>query len=330
VLTHEALIIRDSNAALHVKTGVDGRNAAGMSFFLEPYSDVMEMQWSGYRPPPNNNDDLQLPEIEIVKVIDMRARKIFFRYQVRTRDNVKLNIDGTIFWQVKDIAKMISTTSDPQGDVWHHARSSLISIIAKRSLQDFMSKSNDMISEALQEEKSSTFYADRGVEFQHMELTRFDCSDAITSDILQQVVVETTNKINRLTAQDSVNEVRAEALKMDIELEKLRTLYIWNKTHNDRLEAQMSGESVGVELARSTDTFIKGLEDLVPEVDKRINLFMMHKELKARNNDTENLVSGNAQLFITPKDLKLRVDMTSNSNDPDAAPRALTSDDDEL
>merc|ERR1711998_155699 len=181
-----------------------------------------------------------------------------------------------------------------------------------------------------QEEKGSPFYAVRGVAFQHMELTRFDCSDEVTSDILQQVVVETTNKINRLTAQDSVNEVRAEALKMDIALEKLRTLYIWNKTHNDRLEAKMSGESVGVELARSTDTFIKGLEDLVPEVDSRINLYMMHKELKARNNDTENLVSGNAQLFITPKDLKLRVDMTSDQNDPNAPPRALTSDEDEL
>merc|ERR1712159_911206 len=53
----------------------------------------------------------------LVQKIDMRPQYAFFEYTVRTSDNVELVLEGTIFWQVSDVAKMIKRTGDPKGDV---------------------------------------------------------------------------------------------------------------------------------------------------------------------------------------------------------------------
>merc|ERR1719359_1419560 len=97
-----------------------------------------------------------------------------------------------------------------------------------------MSNFNSIIKQAWNRESRATFYEDRGVELQSMELTRFDCADEKTAMILQEIIQETTNRINRLTAQESENEVRASQLNMDITFEKARTALIKTQADNDR------------------------------------------------------------------------------------------------
>jgi len=46
-------------------------------------------------------------KINVTK-IDMRARLMFFSYEVRTSDNVKLQLEGNIFWRVRNVSGMIS------------------------------------------------------------------------------------------------------------------------------------------------------------------------------------------------------------------------------
>merc|ERR1719499_1165953 len=142
------------------------------------------------------------------------------------------------------------------------------------------------------------FYLDRGVELQSMELTRFDCADTETAKILQDVIQETTNKINRLTAQESENDVKAAALAADIDLEKSRTDLIKLQADNEKLRLEKSGEAHGMELLKGTDSFIDGLSATIPSVDSRIELYKMHHEMQGRNTDTKNLAQGSAQLFL--------------------------------
>merc|ERR1740123_791398 len=109
------------------------------------------MTWSSYgRPSTQNNGQSPTQDSSKVAVtkIDMRARKMFFAYEVRTSDNVKLSLEGTIFWQVKDVTIMVSRTADPEGDVWHHARSALIQSVSKSTLDQFMSGFNNITSQA--------------------------------------------------------------------------------------------------------------------------------------------------------------------------------------
>lgn len=113
--------------------------------------------------------------------IDLRARTIFFKHEVRTYDNVRMNLEGTIFWQVHDLPKMINATDDPEGDVWHHARSALIEAVSNTTLATFMAGFNGIVMEASRKQSGDGFYAERGVELQSMEVTRYDCTDEKTA-----------------------------------------------------------------------------------------------------------------------------------------------------
>merc|ERR1719201_2629683 len=137
--------------------------------------------------------------------------------------------------------------------------------------------------ESFRRQSQDGFYFVRGVELQSMELTRFDCADTETAQILQQIIQETTNKINRLTAQEGENEVKAAALAADIDLERQRTELIRTQAENERLQAEMQGVASGVQLAKSASGFIAGLNESVPDVSTRVGLYKMHEELRSRN-----------------------------------------------
>merc|ERR1712217_997464 len=132
-----------------------------------------------------------------------------------------------------------------------------------------------------------------------MELTKFDCVDAKTSEILQQIIQETTNRINQLQAQESENEVKAAKLNADIKLENQRRDLIEAQAENARLEAEIDGQSDGTKMVQRAATFITGLSDALPNVDSRVDLYKLHEQMTSRNRDTQNLAAGNAKLFLT-------------------------------
>merc|ERR1712190_709558 len=111
------------------------------------------------------------------------------------------------------------------------------------------------------------------------ELTKFDCVDAKTSQILQQIIQETTNRINQLQAQESENEVKAAKLRADIKIENQRKELIQAQSENARLEAEMTGQSDGTKLVQRAATFISGLADALPDVDSRLELYRTHEQL---------------------------------------------------
>merc|ERR1711953_925995 len=159
-----------------------------------------------------------------------------------------------------------------------------------------------------------------------MELTRYDCVDKDTAKILQQIIAETTKKLNELTAQKSRTEVEAARIEGEIELEKSRNMVektkleakiqleksrmqlIKTETENEGLKAKMTGEAAGMQLVQRAAIFLEGLNTTLPDVESRVGLYKLHKELESRNQDTQNLASGSAHLFLTPKDINLRVD----------------------
>merc|ERR1712054_630255 len=99
-----------------------------------------------------------------VTKIDLRAKKAFFNYEVRTNDNVKLGLEGSIFWQIFDVRKMLNTTSDPEGDLYHRVRSSLIQAVSNVTLDTFMTNVTDIVTHAFATTRTlDNFYAMRGI-----------------------------------------------------------------------------------------------------------------------------------------------------------------------
>ncbi|CAK0881252.1 unnamed protein product [Prorocentrum cordatum] len=307
VLSYEALVIRDARGQLILHSGAEG-DGTGSAFFLPPYHEVVEMHWSNFSKPP----DQQTMSKDLVTRVDMRSRRMRFAYEVRTSDSVTLVLEGTIFWQIKNLSMTLAATADPEGDVWHHARSSLIQSASKVTLQAFMAGFNVTVAEAFGTQAADSFYSERGVELQSMEVTKFDCADSETAVILQSIIQESTNKINKLTVQASENEVAAAALNAEIQLAKQKTELIETEAANLRIQSMKQGEAEGLQLAGDANAFIAGLDQTIPDVNTRVDLYTLRHQLRSRNTDTQNLASGTAHLFVAPEDLSLKLNVGSD------------------
>merc|ERR1711920_989587 len=299
-----ALVVRDVSGQLTLHSGAEG-NGVGSAFFLLPYHEVVEMRWSNFSKPPDQQTMDKMP----LSKVDMRARMTHFAYDVRTSDSVKLVLEGTIFWQIKNLSRTIAATNDPEGDVWHRARSALIQAVSKVTLKSFMSGFNSTVMEAFHTQAADSFYTERGVELHSMEVTKFDCADPETAVILQAIIQESTNKINKLTVQASANEVAAAALAAEILLAKQKTELIQTEAENQLIQSMKQGEAAGLQTAGDAKAFIEGLNETVPDVNTRVDLYTFRHRLSSRNQDTHNLASGTAHLFVTPDDVNLRLNV---------------------
>lgn len=299
VLPHEAAITRNELGVMTIYNGSNTANG-GDSFFLPAYSNILEMRWSSYE--DRSNPGVKVP----VSRIDMRTQKMMFEYEVQTNDNVKLALEGILFWRVNSVLKMVNATSDPAGDVYQKARSKLIQEVSKVTLEAFMSGITNVTAKSLASAQSDDFFTFRGVELTLMEITSYQTLDPETSKILQQIILETTQRINNLQKQESENAVNARALEGQIQLERQRTQLINIKAENERLNATMQGNAAGLEIAKGAATFISGLNVSVPDVAQRVQLYSMGETLKARNMDTKNLANSKVTLFMRPQDVNLK------------------------
>jgi len=304
VLPHEAMIVQDP---LGNVTIYEGSFATGNSFFLPPYAQVVTMQWSSYSETGN-----YVSKVPVTR-IDMRARKMLFNFDVSTSDSVKLRLQGVIFWQMLDIAKMMKETQDPVGDVWQHCRTSMLQAVSSVKFQIFLESLSNVTERAMEIQQPTAnppdmFYVDRGVTVTNLEVTSFECTEEQTQQSLQDQVRETTRRINRLQIQESENEVAKVKQDGDLLLEEERTKLLQQKAANEELQAKTAGEAAGLLQVSGASVFIKGLEESVPNETARLELYKLREKVKARNLDTDSIAQlKEATLFMSPDDLNMRI-----------------------
>jgi len=201
---HEAMILRADDGKLRFRYG---KNEDERAFFVEPYSEVVELRWSGGR--RREKRDL------VIRTFDLRPHYMSFEFATRTQDNVELVLEGSFFWRVADLELMVGATSDTSGDVCAHARSRFIERVSQLTLGEFMSSFGKVAADIAAESRAPTgpdgqenFYVARGVEVVSLDVSGFRCKDDATSAVLGQIIQETTNRMNRLQQQESTNEIQ--------------------------------------------------------------------------------------------------------------------------
>jgi len=306
VLPHEAIAIRNAEGQVSILSGGANDN---IGFFLKPHWHILEMTWSNFSEDMSKvSSNKSMSKVSFNK-IDMRSQMMFFRYSVLTSDNVKLILDGSIFWRVRSVGKMINTTSDPSGDVWHRTRSSLLQAVSKATMANFMMSLKGITTDVSKAQASDTFYSARGVEVESIEITRFEVADAATGAILQKIILESTNIINRLQKQRSTDEVRSVGLLNDIELERKKTNLVLIRATNERLRAEMAGDVEGLRRLGLAQQFLGGLNASVPDLNSRIDLYKHYHQIQSRNAKTNDMAAGGTRFFMTPEDLSLSLKM---------------------
>lgn len=287
---YEACIVRD-------KTGKDifhfGSQGDQKSFFLPPHSELVELLWSRGR-------RRQFRDL-VIKKIDLRPMFMSFEFNCRTNDNVELVLEGSFFWEVVDLRAMVQFTNDTTGDVCNHARSRFIELVSKVTLQEFMTQFNT-IAKNVHEGDRSDFYTQRGVKIHSLEVTGYRCAENSTALILEQIIQETTNRMNRLQQQESENEVQLREIRGNIDEEKATSELIAIQTLNSNAKSKMEGLAE----AEKVKSFIAQLGEDFPEMDikTRINIWNT-----LRKEDALKVISGgNANLYFTPADVNLSIE----------------------
>lgn len=272
--------------------GQDG----GVSFFLPPYCQIVELVWSsGVKKEKKHGKGTKKT------VFDSRPWYMNYEFVVRTSDNVELLLSISFFWSLENIAFMIRNTDDAPGDICHHARSEIIQAVSKVTLKQFMENFNFIVHKTILE-SNDPFYEERGSKIHSVEVRSFECLDKKIDGVLQEIIKESTDRINRLQLVESENEVALEKMKGRIEEEKIKGQLIDVKNEHQRKEALIDGEAEAERVA----AFIKGLNGVCSE-EQAIRIF---NELRKAEVMTQ-LANSDAHLYFTPAECDLRLGMNT-------------------
>lgn len=286
---YEACIVRD-------KDGKDefffGKNDDQRSFFLPPYSELVQLRWSRGR--RRARRDL------LITKIDLRPMYMSFEFNCRTADNVELVLEGSFFWEVVDLEAMVKFTNDTTGDICNHARSMFIQKVSRVTLAEFMRDFNKIAEQVHRPNQGGDkFYEQRGCLIHSLEVTGYHCADEATARVLGQIIQETTNRMNRLQQQESENEVQLAEIQGDIAEEKARGELLKVQTANSNTEAQKDGLAE----AERAKTFLESLASQVPDLKTRIDMWKVLRKRDA----LEQVSKGDARLYFTPRDCDLSI-----------------------
>eukprot|EP00929_Paragymnodinium_shiwhaense_P055699 TRINITY_DN27899_c0_g1_i1.p1 TRINITY_DN27899_c0_g1~~TRINITY_DN27899_c0_g1_i1.p1 ORF type:complete len:647 (-),score=151.21 TRINITY_DN27899_c0_g1_i1:313-2253(-) len=289
--SYEAMIIKDKEGhfLFHYGDTKKGGQGTESSFFLPPHAEIVQLRWSGGLRREKKN--------LLIQRFDLRPQFMWNEIECRTKDNVELVLETTIFYEVSDLERMVRTTGDLPGDIYNQLRSQFIKEVAQVTLKGFMETLHIISKSIFSKDKS--FYESRGVNVQSLEVTKYFCAEKRTSEVLQQIIEETTNRLNRLSQAESENEVNLFKMQGQIEQEKLNADLLKIQHEHAASEADVSG---GVE-ARKVAAFIKGLEKDVPKLEDRVTMWQTLRKRDA----LAAVAEGNTQLYYTPSDVNLSI-----------------------
>lgn len=283
---HECVVIKQADGSYEFRDG----HSVERAFFLPPYCQLLHFRWStGIH---KENRDLHLTHL------DLRPKFMWYEFDVRTQDNVELVVGITFFWQIVDVRRMVNTTDDAPGDICSHARSLIIQAVSKVSLEAFLAGLNAIVHGAVIAGEQP-FYTERGLFIHAVEVRSVSCKDAETQRILQDIIQETTNRINLLQQQASQNEVRLKQIEGDLVAEHQQAELLKVQALNGQQQARMAGEAEALKV----QTFFQALAtDL--SLETRLAIYQT-----LRKQDALAAVSqGQAQLYFTPADVDLSIE----------------------
>merc|ERR1711915_547469 len=162
-----------------------------------------------------------------------------FEFDCRTSDNVELVLEGVAFWELIDLPLMWEYTGDTTGDMVYHIRSQFIQRVAGVTLRKFMEDLHTIAAEVLAED--TEFFATRGIKVHSLEMTRYQCADSNTAEILGQIIQETTSRMNRLSQAESENEVSIFRTQGQLEQSRVNSELLAMQREQSRADAEVTG-----------------------------------------------------------------------------------------
>lgn len=232
----EAMILTDKNGKYVFMRGDNGTG----SFFLPPYCKILTQEWS---------IDLEKKKTEVMRItnFNLRPQYMDFQFPIRTKDNVVIEIELNFYWQIVDIEKMVSITSDPPQDICNHAMSQILSETSRRDMAEFMLSFNEIVEGAIYND--DTFYSQRGIKIYNVRIIKRNCKDPATEQTFNEIIKAKANQIKNSVEQETENQVRFKKLEGDIRAEELAGRILTVRKQFARDGAKIDGESEADKIA---------------------------------------------------------------------------------
>mmetsp|Transcript_34935 Transcript_34935/g.75283 ORF Transcript_34935/g.75283 Transcript_34935/m.75283 type:complete len:858 (-) Transcript_34935:72-2645(-) len=237
---------------------------------------------------------------KMITAVDTRMQRSYYNFEVRSQDNVKLTIEGTVYWQIVNVPTTISGTSDPEGDVWYRTRSTLISAIGSVTVSQFMANFNEIVRAAFETQQGSAFFTSRGIELIDIDILDYYPMDERTIASLNTIIQTKTERMVALAQQETENELRAIEIAANVAMEDNKTILIEAEALNQKLQAETRGATEGGRKATTVNSFLDGIEDMIPDLDTRVQLYREHLVRQALLNQTKNLFSNTSKVYMKP------------------------------
>lgn len=185
---------------------------SGTSFFLPPYAHLLTFEWTvGYdvEDQGGTTESSRAGEMKTFSRLDQRMQQLFFQYDdVRTNDNIEFEVEGTIFWEIEDVPKLVTSTNDPTGDIWHRMRSQISQAAGNYNYAGFLTSLRNMTAAVREQELDNPFYSMRGIKVYDFQLIEVELKDEeLEANIVDAMALEAIDRINRVNQEISESEV---------------------------------------------------------------------------------------------------------------------------
>merc|ERR1712139_38027 len=144
-----------------------------------------------------------------------------------------------------------------------------------------------------------------------MGVTRYSCAEESTRVILEEIIQETTHRMNRLSQAESENEVSMFKTQGRIEQEKLNTEYLKIKQQHQKDKAKMEGDAEALKAA----AFLNGLK-MVPDLTEKLGMWESLRRVDA----ISTVATGDSKLYYTANDMDLSMNGRGLGGDSYALP----------
>ncbi len=270
LLMTDFCILKSPEGAIFV---MNGRDAASRSFFLKPYCEFVSFRCE--------------KEEVILSTLPQFLAHIF---SVLTADNVTMNIDSRISFQIKNVDVFAANPIEYYPYIKNHIQNVLLDKFAQKTLGEFMSSFAEIAENCVAE--CSEFFLSFGIEILEIQILKYHCPNPSTQLLLTTQVHTAVTKENELRARQNdiaiqtqsnkvqmkqkdlevemsvkdnevvmqkkllENNIRMKEMDIEITEEHKRREFLEVKSENDLVEAEFEGRAKGHELKE----FLRGID----------------------------------------------------------------------
>ena len=262
------------------------------------------------------------------------------KFNVRTSDNVVIELDTRISYRISDVNKFCTHPIDFFSFIKNHVQNALLDKFAQSSLRDFMNSFSKIAFSTI--EPTNVIFQDFGIHIDDLQILKFQCTNTRTQELLTTDIHTNVTKQNELRAaqndiliQEQANEVkrrqkdlevqmcmkdnqvalqqkilensiRIKEMEIEIQEEIKRTELLEVRRGNDLVEAEFEGRAKGHEFRE----FLLGIDPKLSTKEK-MSVYMKQCDLK----QARSLYAKANKMSVYPNDVDIKTFQMPSAED---------------